>query len=172
MRPLLKLKKQIEVPAPQTAPPSAPAKPVKSAKRARASLAKEQQRLENIRLGAQAAARRRAQLASVEPLVKAYLLGKPALTTPVVLEGRPFLRPLYVGIGKAVLTWLRAQPQALGCGNTVLNDAISSVLQPHVDQPRYIASLLKFEERFDLDGNAVGVVSARDKARAARKLTP
>lgn len=109
-------------------------------------------------------------MATVAPLVRAYLRGKPVLTTPVVLEGVTYFRPLCVGVNKSIVAWLRAQPEALGCSNTVLKDAISWILAPHVARPSYLAGILKFDERFDLEGHPVGVVSEQDKAHAAKTL--
>lgn len=179
MRPLLKLKKSLDVPVPVVAKEPVPAQPVqptgqsqpaKPAQPAKTALEKEQLRLENIRLGQQAAERRRAAMARVAPLASAYLRGKPALMTPVVLEGEPCWRPLCVGIDKAILAWLRAQPEALDCSTTVLKDAIALVLAPHVAQPQYLAGIVMLDQRVDLDGCAVGLVSAKEKARAAKKL--
>ena len=179
MRPLLKLKKSLDAPAlpvakapapAEPAPPAAQSQPAKPAQPARRALEKAQLRLENIRLGEQAAARRRAAMARVAPLASAYLRGKPALTTPDVLEGELCWRPLCVGVDKAILAWLRAQPEVLDCSTSVLKDAIDLVLAPHVAQPQYLAGILKLDERVDLEGRAVGLVSAKEKARAVRKL--
>lgn len=173
MRPLLKLKKSLDVPVPIVAKEPVPAQPVQptgQSQPAKTALEKEQLRLENIRLGQQAAERRRAAMARVAPLASAYLRGKPALMTPVVLEGEPCWRPLCVGVDKAILAWLRAQPEALDCSTTVLRDAIALVLAPHVAQPQYLAGIVMLDQRVDLDGCAVGLVSAKEKARAAKKL--
>lgn len=173
MRPLLKLKKSLDVPVPTVAKEPVPAQPVQptgQSQPAKTALEKEQLRLENIRLGQQAAERRRAAMARVAPLASAYLRGKPALMTPVVLEGEPCWRPLCVGVDKAILAWLRAQPEALDCSTTVLRDAIALVLAPHVAQPQYLAGIVMLDQRVDLDGCAVGLVSAKEKARAAKKL--
>lgn len=175
----MKLKKSLDVPAPTVAKEPVPAQPMESAGQsqpakpaqpARTALEKEQLRLENIRLGQQAAERRRAAMARVAPLASAYLRGKPALMTPVVLEGESCWRPLCIGIDKSILAWLRAQPEALDCSTTVLKDAIELVLAPHVAQPQYLAGIVKLDERVDLEGRAVGLVSAKEKAHAAKKL--
>ena len=169
----MKLKKSLDVPVPIVAKEPVPAQPVQptgQSQPAKTALEKEQLRLENIRLGQQAAERRRAAMARVAPLASAYLHGKPALMTPVVLEGEPCWRPLCVGVDKAILAWLRAQPEALDCSTTVLRDAIALVLAPHVAQPQYLAGIVMLDQRVDLDGCAVGLVSAKEKARAAKKL--
>lgn len=169
----MKLKKSLDVPVPIVAKEPVPAQPVQptgQSQPAKTALEKEQLRLENIRLGQQAAERRRAAMARVAPLASAYLRGKPALMTPVVLEGEPCWRPLCVGVDKAILAWLRAQPEALDCSTTVLRDAIALVLAPHVAQPQYLAGIVMLDQRVDLDGCAVGLVSAKEKARAAKKL--
>lgn len=188
MRPLLKLKKTLQ--APESQPPEVaaaanptaliqppvlaqttpPAKPAKPARPAQQALEKERIRQENIRLAALAWARRREQMATVVPLLEAYLASKAAWTVLVVLEGEGYFRPLCIGLNKVLLAWLRAQPQALGCSSTVLSDAVAGAVKSHVNQPQYSAGILKFNERFDLDGNPAGVVSPKEKAHAARKL--
>lgn len=52
----------------------------------------------------------------------------------------------------------------------MLKDAIALVLAPHVAQPQYLAGIVKLDERVDLEGRAVDLVSAKEKARAAKKL--
>ena len=54
--------------------------------------------------------------------------------------------------------------------NTLLIDLIKAALEPHVAKPPYLAGLLKFQDRFDLDGNAAGVVEDKHRARAEKAL--
>ncbi len=39
-----------------------------------------------------------------------------------------------------------------------------------VAQPRYLAGLLKFQDRFDFDGNPSGAVEDKHRARAEKAL--
>ncbi len=131
---------------------------------------KERRRLENIQFSAQSAANKQAAVQKVAPLLNAYLAGKPILSMTVVVDGVECFRPLAVGVRHTLIAWLRTQPEsAVDCSATVLNELISLALKPHVDAPKYLAGVLKFDERFDLDGEVCGVVSAKQKANATKK---
>lgn len=86
----------------------------------------------------------------------------------VLVDGVECFRPLAIGVHKTILAWLRQQPETLGCSNTLLIDLIKAALGPHVAKLPYLAGLLKFQDRFDLDGNAVGVVEDKHRARAEK----
>ena len=136
---------------------------------ARPDAQKERRRLDNIALSAQASARKRADLEKVAPLLTAYLAGLPALTRTVEVDGAACLRPLAVGVRHAVAAWLRAQPQTAGCSATTLNELISLALKAHVGKPAYLAGILSFNERFDLDGQKCGAVTDKHKAHATKR---
>jgi hypothetical protein len=195
MRPTLTLKKK-PVPAPQApvvaVAPTEPAPPVvvepavsvepappAQSKPAKLSpkevqAAKEARAAANRLLGQELAARRRAGTERVKPLLDAYWADQALFHETVLIDGVECLRPLAVGVHKTLLAWLRTQPQAEGCSNTLLNDLVKALLGPHVAQPGYRAGLLKFQDRFDLDGQVAGAISDPHKARAYKawkKLT-
>ena len=182
MRPILTLKKK---PAPdllasvailaETVQPAEPAKPVEPAKAAKqspkeAQAAKEARAAANRLLGQELAARRRAYSDKLKPLLEAYLSEKAILRETVLIDGVECLRPLAVGIHNTVFAWLREQPDAQGASNTLLMDLIKAVLGLHVAQPQYLAGLLNCQDRFDLDGNATGVVKDKQRERAEKAL--
>ena len=127
-------------------------------------------RLANQRMNEEQHARRLVQVAKVQPLVDAYFSDKSILSETVLLDGVECFRPLAIGIHKTVLQWLRAQPETVGCPQTLLNDLLEAVLKPHVSSPQYRAGLLKFQERFDLHGNVAGIVSEKQKAKLQKSL--
>lgn len=156
MKQTLKLKKPVAIPVVK-----APRKPVAQVEAAALRLA-------NRLLNEEQHARRLAQIAKVQPFVDSYFSDKAILRETVFVDGVECFRPLVVGIGKTVFSWLRAQPETLGCSNILLNDLIELVLKPHVSKPQYLAGLLKFQERFDFDGNVAGEVLAKHKTRAEK----
>ena len=190
MRPTLTLKKKpvpaadvapVVVAQPDPAPPVAPAvsaepvqpaqsKPAKpSFKEVQAAKeAKEARAAANRLLGQELAARRRAGTERVKPLLDAYWADQAILHDTVLIDGVECLKPLAVGVHKTLLAWLRAQPQAEGCSNTLLYDLVKALLGPHVAQPRYLAGLLHCQERFHLDGSVAGPVADQQKARAQK----
>ncbi len=144
--------------------------PVKKApKQSKSAAEKERRRLENMELSSLAAAKRRADIARVDPVLTAYFNSKPMLSVTLWVDGVECFRPLAVGTRHAVIAWLRTQPETVDCSATVLNDLIALTLKPHVEAPQYLAGVLKFNERFDLDGQVCGVVSAKHKANATKK---
>ena len=153
----------------EPAPPakSKPAKPsfkeVQAAKEA-----KEARAAANRLLNEEQHARRLAQWDQVKPLVDAYCSDQPLLRETVLVDGVECFRPLAVGVHKTILAWLREQPQTLGCSNILLTDLIKAALAPHVAKPPYLAGLLKFQDRFDLDGHVAGVVEDKHRARAQK----
>ena len=182
MRPTLTLKKK---PAPAPLAPVAtvaepvqlaePAKPVEPAKAAKpspkaAQEAKEARAAANRLLGQELSARRRAGTERVKPLLDAYWADQAILHDTVLIDGVECLKPLAVGVHKTLLAWLRAQPQAEGCSNTLLYDLVKALLGPHVAQPRYLAGLLHCPERFHLDGSVARPVAEPHKARARKVL--
>ena len=185
MRPTLTLKKK-PAPAPADAvTPAAqpvesavsvqPAEPVQPAKAAKpspkaAQEAKEARAAANRLLGQELSARRRAGTERVKPLLDAYWADQAILHDTVLIDGVECLKPLAVGVHKTLLAWLRAQPQAEGCSNTLLYDLVKALLGPHVAQPRYLAGLLHCPDRFHLDGSVARSVAEPHKARARKVL--
>ena len=180
MRPTLTLKKKpapapLAPVSPQAEPvqpavsvePAEPVKPVKQSPK-EAQEAKEARTAANRLLNQEQHARRLAQWDQFKPLVEAYVADHPMFNQTVWVEGVECFRPLAIGVHKTILAWLREQPEALGCSNTLLIDLIKTTLEPHVAKPHYLAGLLKFQHRFDLDGNAAGVVEDKHKARAEK----
>lgn len=154
----------------------APAKPVKAAKAVKTAkpqpnAKKEQLRLENIRLGLEAHAQKVAQFAKAKPPIQAYLTAKLALQETVLVDGVECLRPLMIGIHKQVFDLFKSRPDLQDCSNTVLNHIIGGVMENHTSKPQYLAGLLKFDHRFDFDGNPVGTVSDKHKSSAEKILS-
>jgi hypothetical protein len=184
MRPILTLKKKPSPvppsplePVAESAPsslaaPAALPEPVNAAQPAKPSSqeAKQAQVAANRLVNEELRARRRAGAERIKPMVDAYVADHPMFNQTVWVEGVECLRPLAIGVHKTILAWLREQPEALGCSNTLLIDLIKAALEPHVIKPPYLAGLLKFQHRFDLDGNATGVVEDKHRARVERAL--
>lgn len=184
MRPILTLKKKpssvppaasetVAEPAPPLlAEPVASAEPVNAEQPAKLfpQEAKQARLAANRLVNEELRARRRAGVERLQPLVDAYMAGHPLFHQTTWVEGVECLKPLAIGVHKAILTWLREQPEALDCSNTLLIDLIKAALEPHVSKPAYLAGLLKFQDRFDLDGNPNGVVKDKHRARAKKML--
>ena len=130
---------------------------------------KELKRLENIRLNAEETARRKMQIEKTKPLIDAYFADKNVFRDTVLIDGVECFRPLMIGARKTIYAFFKAHPDLQDCTNTVLNDLISEVLEAHVAKPEYIAGLVKFNERFDLDGNRVDAISEKHKATAMQR---
>lgn len=158
MKQTLKLKKSVVAPVVK-----APRKPVAQVEAAA-------KRLANQLLNEEQHARRLAQIAKVQPLVDSYFSDKATFHETVFVDGVECFRPLFVAIRKTLFSWLRAQPETLGCSNILLTDLINLKLEPHVSKPQYLAGVLKFQERFDLDGNVSGEVSVKQKVQAEKSI--
>lgn len=184
MRPILTLKKKLSpvLPSPletvaEPAPPPL-AEPVASPEPVNADQpvklspqeAKQARLAANRLVNEELRARRRAGAERLQPLVDAYVASHPMFNQTVWVEGVECLKPLAIGIHKAILTWLRQQPEALGCSSSLLIDLIRSALESHVIKPSYLAGLMKFQDRFDLDGNPNGIVKDKHRARAKKML--
>lgn len=158
--------------------PAEPAKPVEPAKAAKPSFkevqaakeAKEARAAANRLLAQERAASRRAGTERVKPLLDAYWADQAILHDTVLIDGVECLKPLAVGTHKTILAWLRAQPQAEGCSNTLLYDLVKDLLEPHVAKPHYLAGLLHCPDRFHLDGSVARPVAEPHKARARKVL--
>lgn len=184
MRPILTLKKKpssvpplplesVAESAPSSlAAPAAPPEPVNATQPAKPSPqeAKQARVAANRLVNEELRARRRAGAERLQPLVDAYVAEHPLFHQTVWVDGVECFKPLAIGIHKAILTWLRQQPEALGCSSSLLIDLIRSALESHVIKPAYLAGLLKFQDRFDLDGNPNGVVKDKHRARAEKAL--
>ena len=181
MRPILSLKKKpapapADAVTPQPVEPAVSVQPADSTQPAKAAKpspqeakeAKEARTAANRLLNEAQHARRLAQWDRLKPLVEAYCADQALFRETVLVDGVECLRPLAIGVHKTLFAWLREQPDAQGASNILLMDLIKAVLRPHVAQPRYLAGLLKFQDRFDLDGNAAGVVEDQHKARAQK----
>lgn len=180
MRPILTLKKKpAPAPADAVAPAAQPAEPIKTpepaeppppAKAAAKQSPKEARAAANRLLAQERAASRRAGTERLKPLLDAYWADQAILHDTVLIDGVECLRPLAVGTHKTLLAWLRAQPQAEGCSNTLLYDLVKDLLEPHVAQPPYLAGLLHCPDRFHLDGSVARPVAEPHKARARKVL--
>jgi hypothetical protein len=184
MRPILTLKKKPSYvppsplePVAESAPsslaaPAAPPEPINATQPAKPSSqeAKQARVAANRLVNEELRARRRAGAERLQPLVDAYVADHPLFNQTVWVEGVECSKPLAIGIHKAILTWMRQQPEALGCSSSLLIDLIRSALESHVIKPSYLAGLLKFQDRFDLDGNPNGVVKDKHRARAEKAL--
>lgn len=184
MRPILTLKKKPSSvppsplePVAESAPsslaaPAAPPEPVNATQPAKPSPqeAKQARLAANRLVNEELRARRRAGAERLQPLVDAYVAGHPLFNQTVWVEGVECFKPLAIGIHQMILTWLREQPEALDCSNSLLTDLIKAALEPHVIKPAYLAGLLKFQDRFDLDGNPKGAVKDKHRARAEKAL--
>lgn len=166
MRPILTLKKK-----PSPVPPS-PLEPVSATQSAKPSSqeAKQARLAANRLVNEELRARRRAGAERLQPLVDAYVAGHPLFNQTVWVDGVECFKPLAIGIHQMILTWLREQPEALDCSNSLLTDLIKAALEPHVIKPAYLAGLLKFQDRFDLDGNPKGAVKDKHRTRAEKAL--
>ena len=164
-RPKLKLNKTI---APAPLPTKAP-EPKKKSVKPNPNAEKERLKLENIKRDQEAYARRKEQIEKLQPIVDAYFLGKPIMAEVVLIGSVACLKPLAIGVRKTIFAALKAQPTFDNCTNTVLNDLISTVLKRHTSKPEYLAGVLKFADRFSIDGAVTGEVTQQHKASAARK---
>jgi hypothetical protein len=180
-RPKLQLKKPTPAPVVAVTPtpvkkpmPAVVAKPAsakKPVKLPKPSPEKERLRLENIRLGAEGYARRKAQIEKIKPLIDAYFAERTVFREIVVFDGVECLRPLMIGARKVVFQFFKMQPEFRDYTNTVLNDLIAEAFELHVAKSQYIAGLVKFNERFDLDGNPAGVISEKHKDKAIKRAS-
>lgn len=188
VRSILKAKSlRIVIPA-KPVPVVAPVKPIKSASPAKPDKAdtpakaakaakppqdtkKEQLRLENIRRGSEAHARKVAQFAKAKPPIHAYLTEKLAQQEIVLVDGVECFRPLMLGIHKQIFALFKSQPELQDCSNTVIYHIVSEMLEKHVSKPQYLAGMLKFNERFDFDGNPTGEILDKHKIRAEKIIS-
>ena len=179
-RPKLTLKKK---PAPLATPasdvqkstqaeikPPKPTSPSKTEKAAALKAEKEAKRLENIRLGSEAAARKRVHLAQARPVVEAYFAGKEIITTTVLVDGVAIYRPLAIGTRQRVIAELLALPQCEGVSASVLNVLVSELLHAHTTQEAYQRGLLLLGERVNLDGSVAGTVEPKHKTKAQMQI--
>jgi hypothetical protein len=141
----------------------------KSGKPSKPCPQKEQKRLENIRLNAEETARRKAQIEKAQPLFDAYIADKTVFQETLLIDDADCLRPLMIGARKAIFNFFKTHPDLQDCTNSVLNDLIAKVLRKHVAKPEYIAGLVKFNDRFDLDGKPVHAISEKHKDKAIER---
>ncbi|MBK7001424.1 MAG: hypothetical protein IPH35_16040 [Rhodoferax sp.] len=149
----------------ESKPPKSPS-PSKTEKAAALKAEKEAKRLENIRLGSEAAARKRAQLAQAKPLVAAYFAAKTIITDVVLIDGVAIYHPLAIGTRQRVIAELLALPQCEGISASALNALVSELLHAHTTQEAYQRGLLLLGERVNLDGSVAGTVAPKHKIKA------
>lgn len=142
---------------------------VKAPKKSAAQVEAVAKRLANRVLNEEQHARRLSQILKIQPVLDAYF-AKPVFQDTVVVDGVECFCPLFIGIRKTTFTWLRTQPETFDCSNILLTDLINLVLEPHVLKRQYVAGLLKFNERFDLDGNPMGEVLPNHKIHAQKMI--
>ncbi|MBK7001290.1 MAG: hypothetical protein IPH35_15345 [Rhodoferax sp.] len=153
----------------ESKPPKSPSPP-KTEKAAALKAEKEAKRLENIRLGSEAAARKRAHLAQAKPLVEAYFAAKEIITTTVLVDGVAIYRPLAIGTRQRVIAELLALPQCEGISASVLNVLVSELLHAHTTQEAYQRGLLLLGERVNLDGSVASAVAPKHKTKAQMQI--
>mgnify|MGYP001197232289 CR=1 FL=1 len=150
--------------------PPKPPSPPKADKAAALKAAKEAKRLENIRLGSEAAARKRAHMAQAKPVVEAYFAAKEIITTTVLVDGVAIYRPLAIGTRQRVIAELLALPQCEGVSASALNTLVTQALHAHTTQEAYQRGLLLLGERFNLDGSTAGAVAPKHKIKAQMQI--
>lgn len=128
---------------------------------------KEQRKLDNTKINAEKSAHKEVQFKKTQPLVHAYFSRKLIFQESVLIDGIECFRPLMIGASKIVFQHLRAQIE--DCSNVLLRNLMKESFISHCEKPKYIYGLLKFNERFDLDGNAVGKISEKEKIMAIKK---
>lgn len=176
MRPILTLKKKPSPALADTVSPAAqPAEPVKATEPAQPAKpspkeVKEARAAANRLVNEELRARRLADTERLRPLVEAYVASQPLFQETVLVDGVECFRPLVIGLHKTILAQLRLQPETQGCSHAVLYDLLRAVLKPHVSSSRYLAGILRLQDRFDLDGNAIGIVEDKHQAGAAKRL--
>jgi hypothetical protein len=120
----------------------------------------------NRRLNEEQQARRAAQGRKLRPFVKHYIYSHAVMSDTVQVDDVECLRPLALGVHKIFLAQLRTMPEAEGCSNLLITDAIKSVMHAHVAKPQYLNGMLKFEHRFTLEGNPAEPIDEGQRARA------
>lgn len=160
----LTLNKSVEIKPPKSPSPS------KTEKAAALKAAKEARRLENIRLGSEAAARKRAHLAQARPWVEAYFAAKAIITEMVLIDGEAIYRPLAIGTRQRAIAELQALPQCEGVSASALSALVSEVLHAHTTQEAYLRGLLLSGERVHLDGSVAGTVTPAHKIKAQVRM--
>lgn len=157
MKQTLKLKKPVLLPV------------VKASRKPVAQSEAAAKRLANRLLNEEKYAIRLNQILKIQPVLDAHF-AKPVFQDTVFFDDVECFRPLFIGIRETTFAWLRTQPEASDCSNTLLINLISSVLEPHALDPQYLAGLVKFNQRFDLDGNPIGEVLLEHKTHAQKMI--
>ncbi len=153
----------VPTPAAQTAKPAQPAKAAKPT-------AKQIQAAANEQANRQQRARRQRLSQTLPPFIQGFLAEQPVLRDTVVVDGVTCLRPLALRIHKQLLPLLRACPETEGCSNLLLAQLFKAAMDTHTHSASYLNGLLKFDTRFDLDGNPAGPLSDAHKQHAAKRL--
>ena len=181
MRPVLTLKKRPSAPVPPAAPtpepqvipvppvevavavtaepPALPAAQTAKAAKQPKPTAKQIQAAANEELNRERRAQRQRLSHTLPPVIQTFLAQQPVLRDTVVVDGVTCFKPLALRIHKQLLPLLRACPQTEGCSNLLLAQLFKAAMDTHTNSASYLNGLLKFDTRFDLDGNPAGPLS-------------
>lgn len=192
MRPVLTLKKRPSAPVPPAAPtpepqvipvppvevavavtaepPAMPAAQTAKAAKQPKPTAKQIQAAANEELNRERRAQRQRLSQTLPPVIQTFLAQQPVLRDTVVVDGVTCFKPLALRIHKQLLPLLRACPQTEGCSNLLLAQLFKAAMDTHTHSASYLNGMLKFDTRFDLDGNPAGPLSDAHKQHAAKRL--
>ena len=131
---------------------------------------KKEQSLLNFKTNEENRLQKLACVEKLKPIVKAYFEDSAIFSETVVVDEVECLRPLSIGVGYTSLKYLREQPDVIGCSTTVLRTLISLLLRTHVTNRKYLNGTVKFNNRFELNGNLAGEICMDHKKRAERLL--
>lgn len=106
----------------------------------------------------------------IKPILKEYFAKSAIFSDTVIVDGIKCFRPLRIGVAKSTYAFLHEQPDTDGCSKDFLLKLISLVVGKHVSSPKYLNGILKFQDRYDLDGNTNGLVIEKHKKRAVKML--
>lgn len=189
MRPVLSLKKRppappaVPVPEPQAMPVPAPkavvkvvaepaaetVKPTKASKPPKLT-AKQIQAAANRQLDEAWCAQRQRLSQTLPPFIQGFLAQQHVLRDTVVVDGVTCFKPLALRIHKQLLPLLRTCPETEGCSMQLLTELFKAAMNVHTHSESYLNGMLKFDTRFDLDGNPTGPLSDAHKRHAAKRL--
>ena len=160
----IEVKKSVQVTETENLP-----KAIKASKQSEKFI-KEARAEANRLLGQEQYARRAANLLKMKPIVQEYLNSQPLMREIVKIDDVECLRPLAIGVHKTFLAHLRGLPEAQDCSSTVINELMKGVIEKHVAKLQYKNGLLKFSNRFNLDGSSSDVISDEIKNRIKKRM--
>ena len=174
MRPKLTLKKpvkntEITIPTPDVPKVTKEPKPIESRKSSQQDTKKIQSQL-NANKNEEVRLRNRAYVEKINPIVITYFAKSTIFSDTVIVDDVECLRPLRIGVAKSVYATLREHPDVKGCSKTLLEKMITGILKKHVSSTKYLNGILKFQDRYDLDGNTNGLIIEKHKKRAEKML--